>query len=622
MPEARDPEKDYLPGNSNSTSAHDSESLNKDESDPGHLSRSPSSSTESTNSHNSINLQPRGTSQLERAITADSGISAHHATGPELTYTRTGTSIASRHPSFEVDFAADDPEDPRNWPFWYKGIIIAAVSFGTWTVVLYSTSYTSSLPGMMGEFHLSNETIGDLGVTTYLLGLACGSLILAPLSEIYGRRPVYLVSLLAFSILVLPCALANGIVEVLVVRFFGAVFGAAMISNAPGTVSDIVHENYRALAFSVWSIGPMNGPVTGPLIGGFTAQYLGWRWTNWLVMILSGAGWALCATIKETYAPSILKKRVQRLKKETGDDRWWCRYEESSVGSKHLTLEVLKTNIVRPFVLTLTEPILWFWDTYIAVIYAILYLCFVAYPIIYTDDRGWSLGITGLAFAGIGTGTVIGIITEPLIRRWINSHPKEPDTGRVAPEASICIVCVAAFLCPIGQLWFSWTCFPTTIHWILPILAGVPFGLGNCWVFIYSSNYLAGSYGIYTASALAGNTVVRSLAGGTLPLAGPAMYSKLGPQWAGTLLGLTQVVLIPIPFVFYKWGKGIRMRSPLIRKLREDQEKNERRAERARRKQEKRTAGRIEAVGMDEADIGVADEKSTARVEEDKKDEL
>jgi MFS family permease len=100
-----------------------------------------------------------------------------------------------------------------------------------------------------------------------------------------------------------------------------------MISNSPGTVADITNETYRALAFSIWSIGPMNGPVTGPLIGGFAAEYLGWRWTNWLVMILSGVGWIMCASIKETYAPVILQRKAAKMRKETGDDRWWCRYD-------------------------------------------------------------------------------------------------------------------------------------------------------------------------------------------------------------------------------------------------------------------------------------------------------
>ena len=84
------------------------------------------------------------------------------------------------------------------------------------------------------------------------------------------------------------------------------------------------------------------------------------------------------------------------------------------------------------------------------------------------------------------------------------------------------------------------------------------------------------------------------------------MYSKLTPQWAGTLLGLVQVALIPIPFVFYKWGSKIRARSPLIRQMREDQEKSEKRAARARKLQERRAATeRGEVMIADEA--GVAD---------------
>lgn len=201
---------------------------------------------------------------------------------------------------------------------------------------------------------------------------------------------------------------------------------------------------------------------------------------------------------------------------------------------------------------------------------------------------------------GIGIGTMIAIVTEPLARRIVNSHKKDPETGRVPPEASIAIVCFAAFLCPIGQLWFSWTSVPITIHWVWPILAGIPFGAGNCLVFIYASNYLAGSYGIYAASALAGNSVVRSFIGGTLPLAGPAMYEAMTPQWAGTLLGLVQICLIPIPFVFYKWGDKIRARSPLIKQMRADAEKAERKAKAAEKKAQRRDAEKGEAMVVTE----------------------
>ena len=84
----------------------------------------------------------------------------------------------------------------------------------------------------------------------------------------YGRRPIYIVALGLFLLFVFPCAIAENIETLLVTRFFGAFCASAMISNAPGSVNDIVEEEYRALAFSIWSIGPINGPVIGPVVGG------------------------------------------------------------------------------------------------------------------------------------------------------------------------------------------------------------------------------------------------------------------------------------------------------------------------------------------------------------------
>lgn len=111
------------------------------------------------------------------------------------------------------------------------------------------------------------------------------------------------------------------------------------------------------------------------------------------------------------------------------------------------------------------------------------------------------------------------------------------------------------------------------VHWIAPLIAGIPFGAGNCGVFIYASNYLVHSYGIYAASALAGNAVLRSAMGGALPLAGPQMYASLGPHWSATMLSLIEFAMIPIPVVFYLYGHKIREKSALIRQMREDRER-------------------------------------------------
>lgn len=207
----------------------------------------------------------------------------------------------------------------------------------------------------------------------------------------------------------------------------------------------------------------------------------------------------------------------------------------------------------------------------ISIVYAVLYLCFVAYPIVFTQHRGWSSGITGLSFIGIGIGTLTSLCGEPLFRRIINKQPRDPETGKVLPEAQAIVMCAGSIAASIGQMGFSWTCLPTSIHWAVPIAFGIPFGFGNTIVFIYGSNYLAGAYGIYAASALSGNAFIRSVIGGTLPLAGPTMYKTLTPRWAGTVLGVLEIIMIPIPFIFWRYGGKIRAKSRLIRQLREDQ---------------------------------------------------
>lgn len=125
-----------------------------------------------------------------------------------------------RLPEFEVLFVPDDPGDPKNWPAWYRVWVMVTVAFSAWVIVLYSTSYMSSLPGLKKEFGISTMT-GTMGMATYLLGLAIGSLIVAPMSELYGRRVVYLLCLCVWAVLVIPCGLARSFTTILAMRFLG-----------------------------------------------------------------------------------------------------------------------------------------------------------------------------------------------------------------------------------------------------------------------------------------------------------------------------------------------------------------------------------------------------------------
>lgn len=217
---------------------------------------------------------------------------------------------------------------------------------------------------MMLEFGITSEPVATLGVTAYLLGLAVGSLILAPIAETYGRRPVYAICQVGFVLMIIPAGLAKDLQTVIIVRFIAALFGSATIANAPGSIADLISDEYRATAFSIWSIGPMNGPVIGPTVGGFVTEYLGWRWSNWVVMIWAGCALVFLFLLKETYAPVLLQRKAKKMRKENNDERYWSRYD-IRVGFWQL----MRINLKRPFVMALTEPICMFWNIYISITY-------------------------------------------------------------------------------------------------------------------------------------------------------------------------------------------------------------------------------------------------------------
>jgi hypothetical protein len=72
------------------------------------------------------------------------------------------------------------------------------------------------------------------------------------------------------------------------------------------------------------------------------------------------------------------------------------------------------------------------------------------------------------------------------------------------------------------------------------------------------STYLIDAFTIHAASALAANTILRSLFGAFLPLVGPPLYNKLGLGWGNSLLGFIALAMVPIPLLFWRYGERLR----------------------------------------------------------------
>lgn len=141
------------------------------------------------------------------------------------------------------------------------------------------------VPAMMAEFKSDNNMVKTFVVSVFVLGFAVGPLLMAPLSELYGRTPVYHVCNVLFVVFTIACALAANEGMMLVFRFFSGFFGVAVVTCGSGSIADLMPPEQRGKAMAIWSIGPLLGPVVGPVCAGFLVESVGWRWVFWVTAI-------------------------------------------------------------------------------------------------------------------------------------------------------------------------------------------------------------------------------------------------------------------------------------------------------------------------------------------------
>jgi hypothetical protein len=291
--------------------------------------------------------------------------------------------------------------------------------------------------------------------------------------------------------------------------------------------------------------------------------------------------------VPETYGPVLLKKRAQKMRKETGNEKIRAPIELEKEDWQHIVSKVL-TRPIRMFVF---EPIVLFSSLYLSFVYGVFYMLFQAYPFIYVQTYGFSLGQEGLAFLSIGVGASIAM---PIYLYWdsITKKARAENKEWVKREEMrrLPLACVAGPFFVSSCFWLGWSA-RESVHWAVPVCSGIFFGVGYLLIFMALLNYLVDAYKIFAASAMAAASAARSFFGCVLPFAARPMYNSLGVPWACSLLGFLSVLMAVIPFVFIWKGESIRARSEfcqyLMQKEVEEAEKRERREKRDRKQQRK-----------------------------------
>ncbi|TGJ80291.1 hypothetical protein E0Z10_g8467 [Xylaria hypoxylon] len=397
-----------------------------------------------------------------------------------------------------------DMSNPKQWSTATR----LGSTFLVCIVAFFATS-ASSIDSVIitraaAEFGVSS-VVESLATGLFLIGFGAGALLASPLSELVGRQPVYILSLLIFEGWTVGSALSPNITAQLIFRFLMGISASAPLTVAGGSISDMWTPLERTFAFPFYAIPGFVGPVFGPVIGTWIGNHpnLTWRWVEWLTLILTGVSIVLLFLFKrETFAPRILHLKSAAFRNHTGNLRFKTSKEASDAGE---IMPILKRSFRRPFILCF-EPIVICFTLYLTINYIILFT--------FLDGR--------LYFAMIGAPAV-----------------------------------------PIGLFWMAWTDYSFISIWS-PITASVLIGFGMVCVFMSANMYIIDCYEIYAASALTFNALTRYIAAGGFTVVGIPLYENLGTHWTLTLLGApvaSNIYGAPYYTVYFgglpKMGSGI-----------------------------------------------------------------
>ncbi|KAK6085065.1 MFS multidrug transporter [Seiridium cupressi] len=389
----------------------------------------------------------------------------------------------------------DDLEMPFNFPVWRKWTWVGLLSAITLLTPFASSILSPAINSLDQEFGNNNAVVGSMTVSIYLLGYVVGPVFIAPLSEMYGRKPVLSVANAFFCLWQIGCALAPNIGTLIAFRFLSDVDGAGCLTLGGSIIDDLFRPHQRAFAMGMWNIGPLLGPTIGPLLGGFLVKTIGWRFDFWIV-----------------FAPATML-------------------------------------ILSPLVFSLS--------LHIAFVFGTVYLLYTTIPTVIEETYGFDPSLSGRVYIALGVGNVLGWLVVTFFSDLAVIRQAQANDGVFVPEMRLTIGIYFGIFLPITLFWYGWSSY-FVAHWVSTVLSLVPWGFGIMGLFLSITTYIVDSYPVYAASAIAANVILRSVVGALLPLAGPPMYESLGLGWGNSLLGFICIAMIPLPIMFYKFGARLR----------------------------------------------------------------
>jgi len=461
-------------------------------------------------------------------------------------------------------------QSPFLWSAARKNVCLFLSCCSTFLAGYSAGSYSIASVPLREKWNLSS-VVFICGVTTWAIGFALSPMFLAPLSEINGRRPVFLASGLMFLVALIGCAATNSFPGMLVARFFVGAGASTFATMVGGVISDVYHAEHRNTPMAIYSCSALSGSGAGPLLSGFIIGRVSWRWVFWTqVIALAITMTAMVFFFKETRGSVLLSRKAKEINKALEKREKLAntaarplRYKVAADENRSSLAQMLYFSLTTPFKLLATESVVFFFSLWVAFAWAILYMTFTTIPFVFSTRYDFNTQQVGAVFAAISIGSMIGaflsIYQEKAARRY---WPKLSSS----PEGRLYFACLESALLPIGLFWFGWTSF-SSISWISPAIALGVAQVGIFSIYLAVFNYLADVYHRFASSALAGQSFCRNTLAAVFPLFADAMFRRLGYAAASSLLGGIGAVLTLVPWVLVFNGEKIRARSKIASEI-------------------------------------------------------
>ncbi|OTB19064.1 hypothetical protein K445DRAFT_305372 [Daldinia sp. EC12] len=476
-----------------------------------------------------------------------------YPTNPEAREATTESTKAEVDPLLVTWNGNDDPEHPYNWPLTRKWAITILLSNGGLVTLMSGAMLAPALKSIAVDLNTDEEET-QIFLSIFVLAFAFGPMILSPLAEVFGRRPVWMLSS-CFYILWNTVAGFSQTPDLLIAsRILSGIGASAEFAISNPVLSDTWIPAQRGTSFAISTFIPLLGPALGPIIGGAVSQSIGWRWTFWILSIYDG----LLVTIaffvfSETYEVILLNRRASMLRESTGRP-----YYTTTQAASETLKSRLFVSLTRPFRLLVTQPILQVVAIFLAYNFGILYLVLSTFATLWIERYGQSETQSGLNYIALVVGYTIAaqVGSRMMDRLW--TYLKARAGNNTAPEYRVPLMIPGAILIPFGLLIYGWTAekhFP----WTVPDVGIAILGCGIINNTQSMQAYVMDSYRQYVASASAASQFLRSIAGFAFPIFAPAMYQKLGYGWGNSVLALTFIIIgWPAPFLLWTYGAKLR----------------------------------------------------------------